>query len=379
MTGDSLVVIGASAAGLAAAEAARAAGHDGPIIVVGRELDPPYTRPALSKALLHGRAEVDAVILPPPPDDIGLRLGVEATGLDRARGRVRLADGDSLRYDKLVIATGGRARTLRVDGRGETVLRSLADAVALRSALTEIGSVVIVGGGFIALELASACVSAGVRVTVLTRSGSLVAHLGAALSELLTGTAVAHGVTVRRVTGEVTPEGDPVRAIRADDGRIFEADLVVTAIGCRPDTGWIAGSGIPVDGGVLVDERCRVESGISAAGDVARLRGLPRTPFWTAALEQARVAGAVLVRGDEVGRYAPSEFVWTEAFGLTVNVVGPLPAAGPPDVLAGDPDERSALLRWRTDGRGTAAAINHRISRSKLRSVAADAGSSPAA
>lgn len=369
VTATEVVVVGASAAGLTAAEAIRAAGHDGPITVIGREVSPPYVRPALSKALLHGTSTAEAVCMPPPQDDVAVRLGEEAVGLDRMSRRVFLASGAALRYDKLVIATGARARTMRHDGRGETVLRSLGDALAVRITLGQIGTAVIVGGGFVGFELASACVAAGVRPTILTRHAGLVPHLGAELSALLTRTAAAHGVDVQCGIDEVSLEGDPVCAVSTLRGATFEADLVITAIGCRPNIEWLAGSGAPLDQGVLADDRCRVDAAISAAGDVARLGGRDRTPFWTAALDQAKVAGAALIRGDEVAPYAPSDFVWTEGFGLTVNVLGPLPAQGVAETLEGDLAESSALLRWRNGDACTVAAVNRRISRRKLRNL----------
>ncbi|MFF3918448.1 NAD(P)/FAD-dependent oxidoreductase [Streptomyces sp. NPDC001852] len=369
MTATNVVVVGASAAGTAAAEAIRNAGHDGPITVIGQESDPPYTRPALSKALLHGTSTAEDVSLPSPGEDIALHLGVRALGLDRSRREVHLSGGETVCYDKLVIATGARARTFRPDGRGETVLRSLSDALVLRETLHRINSVVIVGGGFIGLELASACVAAGLSTTVLARQNGLASGLGPEMSAFLTRAARTHGVDVRCCVGEVTLEGDPVHAVRTADGITLEADLVVTAIGCRPNTDWLTDSGIPVDGGVLVDGRCRVDADISAAGDVVRMGGGARTPFWTAALDQARVAGAALVRGDEVAPYTSSEFVWTEAFGMTVNILGPLPVYGTAEALAGELGQRSALLRWRRGDLCTVAAINHRISRRKLRSL----------
>jgi 3-phenylpropionate/trans-cinnamate dioxygenase ferredoxin reductase component len=374
MTDAGVVVVGASAAGLAAAEAVRRAGHDGPVTVVGAEPHPPYTRPALSKALLRGTGGGESVYLPAPEADIGLRLGVDAVGLDPVGRRILLADGDSLPFTGLVIASGARARTMRVDGRGETVLRSLDDALALRQSLDRVSSVVILGGGFVGVEVASACAAAGVSTTLLIRHSRLMPRLGPQLSELVTGAALAAGITLRQVAGEVELIGNPVEAVGTPDGAVVAGDLVVTAVGCHPNVDWLDGSGIPIEDGVVVDSRCRAAPRITAAGDVARMRGRARTPFWTAALEQARVAGTALVRGEEASRYTPADFFWTEAFGLAVTVAGPLPAGGSAETLAGDLAQGSGLVRWRgRHGRVTVAAVNHRIARRKLRALAAEA------
>jgi NADPH-dependent 2,4-dienoyl-CoA reductase/sulfur reductase-like enzyme len=132
MTPAGVVVVGGSAAGVAAAEAVRRSGFDGPITVIGDEPHPPYTRPALSKALLRGTAGAESVHLPAPDAGIDFRPGRQATGLDTARRRVLLADGEALEYIGVVVATGARARTLRRGAGGETVLRSLDDAIRLR-------------------------------------------------------------------------------------------------------------------------------------------------------------------------------------------------------------------------------------------------------
>jgi 3-phenylpropionate/trans-cinnamate dioxygenase ferredoxin reductase component len=373
MTPPGVVVVGGSAAGVAAAEAARRSGFDGPITVIGDEPHPPYTRPALSKALLRGTAGAESVHLPAPDAGIDFHPGRRATGLDTARRRVLLADGEALGYTGVVVATGARARTLRRGACGETVLRSLDDAIRLRDALRGARSALVIGSGFVGTEVASACVAAGVPTTVVTRHALLVPHLGPDLARLLTREATDAGVVLVRSHAEMRlVGGERVTGVVLPDGTALEADVVVTAVGCLPNVEWLRGSGLVHGGGVLVNERCRAAAGIVAAGDVARVRGPrpARTPFWTAALDQARVAGEALVRGEAAPRYVPAPFYWTEAFGLAVTIAGPIPAAGHRETLAGSLLDRSGLFRWRAPGGSTVAAVNHKIAVRKLRALA---------
>jgi 3-phenylpropionate/trans-cinnamate dioxygenase ferredoxin reductase component len=350
------VVVGASIAGVTAVDALRQRGFDGRITLVGDEPHRAYSRPALSKSVLTGAG---SVLLPPVGPDVEVLAGTRATGLDAAGRRILLDGAGRLPYDLLVIATGARARRFADDG-GEVVLRGLDDALALRDRLAAARTVLVLGGGFLGMEVASAACDLGRAVTVVDVRPPLAA-LGPWLAGRFTDAARARGV--RLVTA---PEG--VR--RLDDstaelgsGARLEADLVVTAIGDRPNVEWLAGSGIPVRDGVVVDTRCRVNDRVVAAGDVAVVGRLRRTPHWDAALCQARAAVDALLLGDAATPYRPDPYYWTEAFGLTAKIAGPLPVAGPPS-----PVEGSALLRW-PEG-PTVAAINHRISVGKLRRLA---------
>jgi 3-phenylpropionate/trans-cinnamate dioxygenase ferredoxin reductase component len=200
-----------------------------------------------------------------------------------------------------------------------------------------------------------------------------VPHLGPDLARLLTREATDAGVVLVRSHAEMRlVGGERVTGVVLPDGTALEADVVVTAVGCLPNVEWLRGSGLVHGGGVLVNERCRAAAGIVAAGDVARVRGSAsaRTPFWTAALDQARVAGEALVRGEAAPRYVPAPFYWTEAFGLAVTVAGPIPAVGQCETLAGSLADRSGLFRWRAPGGSTVAAVNHKIAVRRLRALA---------
>lgn len=367
-----VVVVGAGPAGAAAADALRGRGFDGTITMIGDEPYPPYARPALSKGVLAGRDPATSVLLPGGPD-VDLRLGTRVTALDLAARRLRTAGGEPIPFDGLVVATGSRARRLD-DGFDETVLRTLDDALRLRAELRAAGSLVVLGGGLLGMEVASVARDLGVAVTVVDLRPPLVAALGAWPAALLTRAARDRGVRVA-----VSPGG--VRRLAADvvelaDGSRLAADLVVTAIGDRPDVGWLAGSGLasrPRAGGLVVDSRCRAAAGVVGAGDVAVFPGLPggargRSPFWENARAQAQAAAHALLHGDDAPPYRPEPYHWTEAFGIALKVAGPLPVAGPPRVLRGSPETGSALLRW--DGTGTAMAVNLRLPVARLRSVA---------
>jgi 3-phenylpropionate/trans-cinnamate dioxygenase ferredoxin reductase subunit len=378
VTGHGVVVVGASLAAVTAADALRQCGYDGAITLLGDEAHLPYTRPPLSKSVLKGKEPPEAVALPPFQDDIDVRLDARATGLDLGTRRVLLAGGEQVPFEQLVIATGARARTIGGPGRdGEIVLRTLDDAVALRDTLERRPRVVIVGGGFLGMEIASACRELDIDVTVVDREPLLIPQLGTFLAAMMTDAARDHGVRVVISPGGVELIGDGrITGVRLADGTALDADLVVTSAGCVPNVEWLAGSGIEASRGVLVDDRCRVAPGVVAAGDVVAFRhsaGAPprRTPQWASAIDQARVAAAALVHGDAATAHTPAPFFWTEAFGLTVKVCGPLPAHGEPAVLAGSLDDRSALLQWHDDGRPVVAAtVNHRMPVAKLRRMA---------
>ena len=308
--------------------------------------------------------------------------GARATALDAELRRVGLSDGEWIEYTELVIATGARARVLSdITGTGknrpggERTLRSLDDAVALRAAMSSASSVLIVGGGFIGTEVASACIAAGLRTEVLTLHPRLVPQLGDDLADLVTRRAVAAGVHLTRVDGglEVPAGQRDLHAVRSSAGQ-READIVLTAVGDDPSLGWLASSTLQLDGGIVVDEHCVAAPHVFAVGDVARVKTSPglaaRTPFWTAALEQARVAGEAVVRGRAATPYRPRPYFWTEAFGLTINIAGPIPASGRLETLEGDLAAGAGVFRWERGHGSTVAAVNHRLPIRKLRGLA---------
>lgn len=388
-----IVVVGNGIAGLTACDTLRALGFDGELTVVGGERHAAYSRPALSKALLNG-GDVSAHELPAPTHGARELLGVRATGLDAAARIVRLDDGQALPYDGLVIASGSSARRLpesdpeAAEGEeGQLTLRTLDDAIALTRRLAERPAVIVVGGGPLGMEVASGCLRAGCEVTLVSGAPPLSRHLGDHLSGVFV--AAARDRALRIVPGEATGlvTGSWGSRVLLRDGGRLEADLVVTAIGDRPDTGWLADStlaGAPhADGAPLrVDSRGRLRPGIVAAGDVASFpagRGHRRVPLWTSAGDQARTAAAALLLGDGAAELDHQPYFWTEGFGLSLKAAGALPVSGPPDIVEEGEGPGSGLWRWRNgDGTGTAVALNHRVPVPRLRRLAR-AGGEPAA
>ncbi|MET8990426.1 FAD/NAD(P)-binding oxidoreductase [Nonomuraea wenchangensis] len=362
-----VVVVGNGVAGLTAADALRDSGYDGELTVVGDERHPAYSRPALSKALLLDGDDLSSHELPPATHGARELLGVRASGLDLERRLVRLDGGDALPYDRLVIATGSRAR--RLTGLpDELTLRGLDDALALRARLAGRPSVVVVGGGPLGMEVASGCLAAGCRVTLVSDGVPLSAQLGPYLAGVFVRAALERGLTLL-TNGATHVEAAAGHArVHFGDGEVVEAELLVSAVGDVPNTEWLAGTGL-ADGGVLqVDERGLVRPVVAAAGDLAAFPtpyGRRRVPLWSSAIEQAKVAGAALVRGEQAPPLRFQPYFWTEQFGLSLKAAGELPVAGEPEFVEGGPGG-PALMRW---PHGAAAALNLRVPIPKLRRV----------
>lgn len=368
-----VVIVGASLAGVTAAGTLRAEGYDGAITVVGDEGVGAYARPPLSKGVLAGRDAPDSVILPALPDDVEVRHGVRATGLDAAAGRVLLGDGGALPFDGLVIATGSRACRLPDDGRpGQLVLRTLDDCLALRDQLSGGPSVLIAGAGFLGLEIAATCRELGLDVTVVDREPPLRRALGRTLGDVVADAARDNGVEV--VVAHSDCElilDDRVRGLRTAHGRELRADVVITAIGDVPNVEWLRDGPLATRGPLRVDDRCRITPSIVAAGDVCAVAGGGRTPHWHSAIAQAQTAARALLHGDAAAPLAHVPYVWTEGHGLEVKLCGTLVPEVEPTVVEGSLNDRSALLQWLVDDEPVAAAsVNHRMPLARLRRMA---------
>jgi NADPH-dependent 2,4-dienoyl-CoA reductase/sulfur reductase-like enzyme len=312
-------------------------------------------------------------LLPESDSKFDELLSCRVVGIDREAKRVELSDGTFLEFDGLVIATGIRPRTLGSDPKLEFAFRNIEDALELREKLMSRPSVVVVGGGVLGMELASACVHAGSKVTLVSRSAPLSKSLGDYLSSVVVAAAEEAGVIFVRPEGvSVAPAaGQSGARVNLADGTWIEADLVITAIGDVPNTEWLEGSGLLTDGELRVDSRCRVADGIVAAGDVVVFdngESVQRLPLWTSAIEQAKVAAASLLEGDTAPELSFQPYFWTEQFGLAIKACGPLPTVGEPTLVEGVPAREPFLLSWlQPDGNGTAVSINYRIPIPKLR------------
>ncbi|GGL11666.1 NAD(P)/FAD-dependent oxidoreductase [Nocardia jinanensis] len=252
---ESVVIVGASAAGLSVAEGLRRAGYTGRVTVIGEEQHQPYDRPPLSKQLLAEGWDTERVFLRTPEDiaglDLDLRLGRRAVGLDIRDRRVALSGGEEVGYDALVVATGVAARRLRgTEGvAGVHSLRTLEDALAFRDALRMQPRLVIVGSGFVGAEAAAVARTLGAEVTMVTDAAAPLADaLGSELGTMLTEVHRDHGVRIETdaLVDSVPTESGRATGVRLVDGRTIDADCVLVGIGAVPNTDWLTGSGVPV-------------------------------------------------------------------------------------------------------------------------------------
>lgn len=366
--GSRLLVVGASLAGLRAVEAARAAGHAGPITLVGAEEHLPYDRPPLSKQVLGpGAADPEPYRPRAEYDDLGVELvlGRVAVALDPGARTVTLG-GDTgpgapgaLGYDALVIATGAEPRALPgVEGphpRGVQALRTRDDALALRAALDEGDRVVVVGAGFIGLEVASATRARGADVTVVEAADRPLARsVGGTAADLLVGLVRRAGVDLRvgRTLTALEARDGRLGGVRLDDDQVLAAERLVVGVGAVPATGWLEGSGLEVDDGLLCDATLQTsQPGIWAAGDVARVEGR-RLEHWTAAHDEGRVAGAnaaAWLQGAEPRPVTGVPYVWSDVFGSRLQLLGEGHDADAVEVV-GDPEGPWLVLYGRAGG-----------------------------
>lgn len=357
--GASVVVVGGGLVAGTLARELRRLGHGGAITVVSDEAEPPYDRPPLSKQVLAGTVTPEGTHLLKPADiqELGLelRLGVAAGGLDPGAREVVLADGDRLGYDVLVVATGSRARRLPTvpELSGVHYLRTLEDSVAIAAALPGTERLVVVGAGFIGLEVAAVARTRGVDVTVVeTAARPLTRVLGSEAGVVITDLHERHGVPIRcSVTVTEVQGRDGVEGVLLDGGEFLPADLLLVGVGAVPNTEWLAGSGIEVGDGVVCDSRGRSSlPDVYAAGDVSRWRNAltgaqVRVEQWQSALEQALVVADAVTGGEREWDSVP--YFWSDQYDTKIQLCG---VAGPrterrdtargPVVLFGDDADR---------------------------------------
>ncbi len=383
---STVVVVGASLAGLRAVEEARALGFGGRLVVVGAEAHLPYDRPPLSKQVLAGEWDADRTALRTLPyEDLAVEwhLGRRAAALNVADRVVLLADGERLGYDACVLATGAVPRTLPETPPlpGIHVLRTLDDCLNLRAELDHAPRVVVVGAGFIGAEVAATCRGRGLDVSVLEALPSpMVRGLGPTLGDALGRLHVDHGVDLRLGVGVAGFEGHArVEGVVLGDGTVVAADVVVVGIGVRPATDWLEESGLTIEDGVVCDATCLAAPGVVAAGDVARwpnpLFGgeSMRLEHWTNAAEQgAFVARRLLAGNGDAPAFEPVPYVWSDQYDVKIQVVGLVHGDDRIEIVEGSTAENRFVAAVGRDGRLVGAvAFNRPRSLMQLRRLVA--------
>ena len=364
-----IAIVGASLAGLNAALALREEGFEGRLVIVGDEHRRPYDRPPLSKEIVRGEWEVARTNLAFEEAHLRAewRLGVAATHLRAAERVLGFSDGVEEQFDGIVIATGAAPR--RIPGHllgGVHVLRTLDAALGLQADL-QAGpqNVVVVGGGFIGQEVAASCRGLGLTVTMVEAMLPAQAALGHAVALRLADMHRGQGVTLKSDCGVQDLQGNGrVSCVRLSDGDKLTADVVVIGIGVTPNTGWLEGSGLFVDNGILCDETCLAAPGIVAAGDVARWPNhrfgeVRRVEHWDNAIRQAKHAARRLLAEEgsaaAVEPYRPVPWVWSDQYGRKLQLVGSTLAHEEVQIVPGDEAGDRFVALYRRGDRLTGA------------------------
>jgi 3-phenylpropionate/trans-cinnamate dioxygenase ferredoxin reductase component len=361
-----VVVVGAGLAGAKAAEALRDLGFAGRVTLVGDERQLPYERPPLSKGYLAGSTERESLSVHPfdwyADHDVELRLGTPVTRISRAEHRVLLDDGTHLDYDKLLIGTGSSPRRLPVagvDAEGVHMLRSVDDSDRLKQLFATITRLVVVGAGWIGLEVAAAARTAGVEVTVVEALDlPLVRVLGPEVAGVFAELHREHGVDFRfgAVLQEITVSDGRATGVALADGTRIEADAVLVAVGVAPNTGLAEACALNVANGIVVDEGLRTsDPDIYAAGDVANayhplLERQIRVEHWANARNQPAVAARSML--GEPASYDAMPYFYTDQYDLGMEYIGYV-APGDYDevVFRGDVAGREFVAFWLAGGR----------------------------
>ncbi|MCV7439257.1 NAD(P)/FAD-dependent oxidoreductase [Mycobacterium seoulense] len=353
-----IVIVGGGLAAARTAEQLRRSEYAGRVTIISDEVHVPYDRPPLSKEVL--RKEVDDVALKPrewyDENNITLRLGAAATGLDTTAQTVTLADGSEIGYDELVIATGLVPRRIPTlpDLEGIRVLRTFDESMALREHASAAERAVVIGAGFIGCEVAASLRSLGVDVVLVEPQPTpLASVLGERIGELVARLHRAEGVDVRLGVGVTEVRGDTrVDTVVLTDGTELAADLVVIGIGSHPATGWLEGSGIEVDNGVLCDEAGRTSAPhVWALGDVASWRDATghqaRVEHWSNVADQTRVVVPAML-GQDVSSAVVVPYFWSDQYDVKIQCLGEPEATDTVHLI--EDDGRKFLAYYERDG-----------------------------
>ncbi|MEO6501608.1 MAG: FAD-dependent oxidoreductase [Jatrophihabitantaceae bacterium] len=365
-TSENFVIVGASLAGAKAAEALRDQGFTGRITLIGAEQHLPYERPPLSKGYLAGSAEREKAFVHPESwyaeHDVELRLNSTASRLDRDARVVELADGARVGYDRLLLTTGASPRTLSVpgaDAEGVHLLRTLDDSDRLRALLPTMSRLVVIGAGWIGLEVAAAARQAGVEVTVVESAElPLLRVLGPEVARVFADLHIQRGVDFRfnATLTEIRVSDGRASGVTLGDGTVIEADSVLVAVGVTPNSQLAEDAGLSVDNGILLDSSlCSSDWRIFAAGDVANAMNALynkhiRVEHWANALNQPKTAAASML--GRRAQYDQLPYFFTDQYDLGMEYVGYVDPGGYDQVVfRGDVPGREFIAFWLKDNR----------------------------
>lgn len=375
-TPESVVIVGGGLAGAKSAEALRDQGFTGPVTLIAAESHLPYERPPLSKEYLAGDASFDEAIPHPydwyPDNGIDLRRNTRATAVDAATHQVSLADGTMISYDKLVLATGSVPRPVPVPGADATAvhyLRTREDSDAIRSCFGSGRRLIIVGGGWIGLEVAAAARNAGTEVTVV-EAADLPLHgvLGPEVAQVFADLHRANGVDLRTgaQVAAIATRGGSAAGVQLEGGDTIDADAVVVGVGAEPDLALAKSAGLDLDNGVLVDAALRSSNpDIFAVGDIANhdhpvLGHRVRVEHWATALNQPAAAVAALLGGDD--SYTDLPYFFSDQYDLGMEYIGHAPDGSyQRTVVRGNLDTREFVAFWLDQQNRIKASMNVNI------------------
>ena len=357
------VIVGGGLAGAKAAEVLRSEGFEGRIVLLAKEAEVPYERPPLSKDYLRGESPRENARVHPEgfyaDHDIELRTGTAVAGIDPAAREVELANGERIRYARLLLATGARPRRLEVPGAeldGVLTLRDLADADALRARLPWAAHLVVIGAGWIGSEVAASARQMGSEVTVVERAEVPLEHvLGREIGGVYGDIHRDHGVELLAGAGLKAFAGEShVERVELDDGRAIACDLVVVGVGVTPRIELAEVAGLAVENGILVDEHLQTSvPGIFAAGDVANVLhpyygGRLRVEHWASALHQPEVAARSMLGKPASWDRLP--YFFSDQYDVGMEYAG-LASGQDEVVIRGDRDGRELIAFWLCDDR----------------------------
>lgn len=373
MTDRSVTIVGAGVAGTRVAQALRKRQFPGRVTLLGAEPHLPYDKPPLSKKLITGETQLHEIYLADAAQltelDVDYRPSSRVVGIDPQVPLLRMTDGSELAFERLVIASGATPRLLPGTESATNVftVRAVEDSLRIQDAAKNARRACVVGGGVLGAEIAASLRTYGIEVTIVELGAGLLPRAlpGTAVAAALLELHLEAGVTVRTGTAVhgLVEHAGAVAGLHLDDGTALETDLVVAALGIRPDTDWLSGSGLEVADGLVCDQFLQTNrQNIYGAGDAVRVRDTERGTFeraehWTNAVEQADVVAQNLLGGaEDPVAFRPAPYLWSDQHGERIQVIGTAHGFDVEEVLRHPTHPHRVLSLFGTGGQFTGAA-----------------------